>query len=183
MGLRRVGVFTSLGNRLRAALRPGPGRFHVDLIHLVGIATLQLPLLSSLTSYPLAIDFLTCWLVTVFIGLPLLQGLFLALLAGWFVELFLPVPAGLYLCSYWIIASTMYLTRTTLSWRHLSARFAWITGSQVLIVLFEALTILVAYGAESFSLFFWLTALSRCAFSTVFAIFCLKLGLLREEVA
>ena len=138
---------------------PVSGYLWLDTIMLLLVGTLHHTLLPSITHGVFAIDLMTPWLVTTLVCETLPRGLFLAGIGALILETHSATPAGFYLCTYWVIAVAIHLTRGTLSWRH-AMPWAFTFGLSQLWVVFFA-TFVLAVNAGS-SIFTWMYLRVQC---------------------
>lgn len=135
-----------LGPFLRS-IGPHSGRLWLDLVLLLVVGALHHTVIPSLTGSLVPVDLMTPWLVTALVLETLPRGALLAAVAAMILETHTAAPAGLYLCAYWVVAVTLYLTRSTLSWRH---AFPWLVTffvSQLWVIVFETFVIAVSAGS------------------------------------
>lgn len=127
--------------------RPYSGRLWVDIILILFVGALHHTVLPSVTRSLVLIDLMTPWIVTTLVVAPLPVGATLALLGAVVLETHSAAPAGLYLCSYWVILAVLHLTRSTLSWRHAFPWLVTLVVSQVWVMSFETLVLLIGDSA------------------------------------
>lgn len=121
--------------------RPNSGSFIKDLIFLLFIAFVQTTILPHLFGLFGYLDLMTPWLVITFIRQRPLQATILALTGAMILETRLAVPAGLYLCAYWILANVLLLVRPILSWRYKTPWLVSYALASLWILLFELFVI------------------------------------------
>ena len=139
---------TRLGELFESA--PYTGRLWLDLLLLFLCVVLQHAILPTLTMELIPIDVMTPWLVVGFVSQPLMRSSIMLALGALLVELHTAAPAGLYLCGFWVIAVTLWMVRSSLSWWH---AFPWIvtfTAAELWIVLFESFVRSIAAGSFNF---------------------------------
>lgn len=127
-------------------LAPHTGRLWVDLSLLLLCALLHHAILPTFAFGLVPIDLMTPWLVVGFVRQTLARSVVLLVTGALLVELHSAAPAGLYVCAYWVIAVTLSIVRSSLSWWH---AFPWVVTfalSELWIVLFEGFVRGVAAG-------------------------------------
>lgn len=132
------------------ALRPTSGRLALDVIFLLVVGALHHTVLPSLVGGVILVDLMTPWLVVTFVAAPLPRAALIGMLGALILETHSAAPAGLYICSYWVIAVVIRLTRSTLSWRH---AFPWMVTffvTELWVVAFETFVLAVSEGAFRF---------------------------------
>ena len=130
--------------------RPYTRRLWLDLVYLLLIGALHHTVLPSFTRHLFVIDLMTPWIVATFVVATLPGAILLGVVASLILETHSAAPAGLYLCAYWVVAVSLHLTRTTLSWRHL---FPWVVTfavSELWVMVFESFVSGVSVGAVHF---------------------------------
>ncbi len=141
-GLARNDFFTRSSRWARDwRLRPNSGHLWKDIIFLLCIAFIQMTVLPSLFGSYGYLDLITPWLVVTFICQRPLKALCLASIAAIVLETRLAVPAGLYLCIYWILCSLLIQIRPALSWRYRTPWFVCYVGATLWVLLFESFVI------------------------------------------
>ncbi len=141
--------------------RPHSGRLWLDLIYLLIVGALHFTMIPTLTGSWLPIDLMTPWLITCFVSEPLPRGALLGLAGAIILETHSAAPAGLYVCAYWVIATVLYFTRFTLSWRHI---FPWVVTfflGEIWVVGFETFVGAVNEGGYQFDWKFVLAQIAR----------------------
>lgn len=141
--------------------RPNTGRLWHDVLFLLLMTVIQVFILPALLGSHLKIDLITPWLAITFIRQPMWTATILAAVGALALETHSSVPAGLYLCAYWIMANVILYARPTLSWRH---RVPWLVtygASATWIILFETFVIAFTVGLSELGLFYWLLQLVR----------------------
>ena len=140
--LERHDLWTRLRRTARLWIpRPNTTSLTKNLIFLLLIAFIQttiLPYLFGMFGY---LDILTPWLVISFIRQKPLQATFLALVGAIVLETRLAVPAGLYICAYWMLANIIILARPALSWRYKTPWLVSYALAALWIMLFELFVI------------------------------------------
>jgi hypothetical protein len=74
------------------------------------------------------------------------------LLAASILETHSTIPAGVYLCAYWIMYNVIITVRPTLSWRHRMPWLATLALSELWIIIFENFVAFFIDGIAGFSL-------------------------------
>src|SRR6478735_6167245 len=132
--------------RLRRALkkwrpRPNTGSLTQDVLFLLVIGFLQITILPYFFGSLGHLDLITPWLVITFIRQRPLQGHILGLVGAMILETRLAVPAGLYICAYWILANVIFLVRPALSWRYKTPWLVSYALASLWVILFEVFVI------------------------------------------
>lgn len=138
---------------LKLLLKPQPytGELSVDIIFLFLIGALHCTILPSLVGRYLLIDLMTPWLICTFVAAPLTHSIVLGILGALILETHSAAPAGMYMAAYWVIMAALWLTRSTLSWRHV---FPWAVTffvTELWVIAFETFVMAVSEGAFHFS--------------------------------
>jgi hypothetical protein len=118
--------------------RPNTGRFWQDVIFLFFIAFVQTTVGPTLFGKFGYVDLVTPWIVITSIRQRPLQAILLTSIAAFLLETRLAVPAGLYLCAYWILCNLLIQIRPALSWRYRTPWFVCYLASTLWILLFES---------------------------------------------
>ncbi len=118
-------------------IAPNSGKLWVDILLLLVVAAVNYVILPSTVNGYLYVDLMTPWLVTCFVLSPLNKSIVLALIAAWIAETHSVAPAGLYFCIYWIIGVGVHVSRSTLSWRHMTPWSLTFLASGLWIFFFE----------------------------------------------
>jgi hypothetical protein len=103
--------------------RPISGKLWLDALCLLVVGALHFTIIPTVTGSWLAVDVMTPWLITVFVVEKLPRAALIGFIGSIILETHSTTPAGMYLCSYWVMLCVLQLTRATLSWRHL---FPWV---------------------------------------------------------
>ena len=128
---------------------PYTGRLWLDLM-LLGLAViLQQAILPTLTLELFPIDLITPWLVVGFVSQPLARSTLMLIIAALLVELHTAAPAGIYLCAFWVIAVTLWMVRSSLSWWHAFPWLVTFTAAELWVVFFEYFVRSIAAGSFS----------------------------------
>ena len=115
-------AFVSFARRYK--FRPHTGNFWVDLLYILVLVVLEESLVGSLFGWIGSIDIVTAWLMVNFLRKKPAPALFMAVVVGLVQESRSSVPAGTYLCIYWILAVGIVQLRPVLSWRFYTP---WVT--------------------------------------------------------
>lgn len=118
-------------------VRPYTGTFMKDLIFLCFICALHYSILPSILGRTILVDILTPWLVVTMIAAPMGRGLFITLVGAFLMETRTSAPAGMYITSFWMIGTGIYLSRLNLSWRHLFPWMLTLFIAQIWIIMTE----------------------------------------------
>lgn len=132
--------------------RPDTGRLWLDLIFLLAIIIVQITIIPSLLGRYL-LDIVTPWLVVCFVRQSLAKATFLAFIAAITLENHSSAPAGLYLCTYWILLNTIIFFRPNLSWRHNISWIVVFTISELWLIAFEIFLVIFTGGSEMFNIY------------------------------
>ena len=122
-------------------IRPNTGSFWKDLLFIFVILFIQTTILPSLIGLPGWYDLITPWLVVSAVRQKPLQATALALAAAFYLETKMAIPAGLYLCSYWIMINIFFQIRPALSWRYRTPWLASHSLALLWIILCEAMVL------------------------------------------
>lgn len=146
---------------LKPLLRPHPytALMWVDIFFLLLVGALHSTIIPSIFGRYAIVDLMTPWLVCTFVAAPLLRSIVLGTLGAFILETHAASPAGMYMTAYWVIMAALWLTRSTLSWRH---AFPWAVTffiSELWVVIFETFVMAVSEG--TFHLNF-IQALHQC---------------------
>jgi len=117
--------------------RPNTGSVAKDIAFVLVILFFQTTFFPTILGSAGVLDFITPWLVVTAIRQKPLQATILAMVAAFGLETKLAVPAGIYLCSYWIMINIFFQIRPALSWRY---RTPWAVSyllASLWIILFE----------------------------------------------
>ncbi len=140
--LERRDALTRLRRTLRKwRPRPNTGSLTKDLIFLLIIAFIQITVLPYLFGSLGYLDLITPWLVITFIRQRPLQGTIHVIVAALVLETRLAVPAGLYICAYWILANVIFTVRPALSWRYKTPWLVSYATATLWVMLFELFVI------------------------------------------
>lgn len=118
--------------------QPNTGSLGKDLLFILVVGFLQITILPFLFGTLGFLDLITPWLVITFIRQRPLSGHILGLIGALIVETRLAVPAGLYICAYWILANVIFLVRPALSWRYKTPWLVSYALASIWVILFEA---------------------------------------------
>ncbi len=140
--LERRDIFTRMRRGSKTwRLRPNSGSFAKDLLFLLVICFIQLTILPYLFGSLGYLDLITPWLVITFIRQRHWQATILAVVGAITLETRLAVPAGLYICAYWILANVIILVRPALSWRYKTPWLVSYALAALWVMLFEVFVI------------------------------------------
>lgn len=128
---------------------PGRGRFISDTLSLLFIVSLQTLIIPSVTGIQY-IDLVTPWLVYNFIVLGTTKAMLQGFIGAMALEGHGSSPAGLYLCSYWIMGLCIIMVKKHISWRNLMPWITTLMVSQLWILLFEIFVYLVKTSSFEF---------------------------------
>lgn len=165
--------FSSKLRQFLAAIRPHPnsGSLWKDIAFLLVIIWLQTSIFPTLTGGYLQIDLVTPWLVISFIRQYLSTASILAFIGALTLETKSAVPAGLYICAYWIIANIIIQVRPALSWRHLVPWAVTYAIAALWIVLFESLVMATSLGVAHLEWTHWANQIFRIATAVAFGMY------------
>lgn len=121
--------------------RPNSGSLLKDSIFLIVLVFVQTTLLPAVVGTMSCFDLITPWLVIICVRQQALQATFLCLFGAWVLETRLAVPAGIYLCSYWILANVIFQFRGALSWRYKTPWLVSYSVASLWLILFESFVI------------------------------------------
>ena len=113
-----------VGFACRYKFRPHTGNFGVDLLYILVLIILEESLVGSVFGWIGPIDLVSTWLMVNLLRKKPAPALFMAVLVGLVQESRSSVPAGTYLCIYWILAVGIVQLRPVLSWRFYTP---WVT--------------------------------------------------------
>ena len=106
-------------------VRPNTGSLPKDIAYILFIVFMQTTVLPTLLGSAGVFDFITPWIVVSAVRQRPLQATVLAMITAFTLETKLAVPAGIYLCSYWILINIFFQIRPALSWRY---RTPWLAS-------------------------------------------------------
>ncbi len=144
-------LFSYIQSRLLARLipRPSTGSIIMDVFYLMVFAALQFTVIPSLIFFH-HLDLMTIWLSYHFVVLSPGWALMLGMLGALIMENHLTVPAGTYLCIYWVLAVVFNLLRDHLSWRDYLPWISCFFVSQLSVFIFEVIITYVKTGDYAF---------------------------------
>jgi hypothetical protein len=156
-------------------IRPYTGSLSKDFLFLLIISALHYSVIPSIVGRSILVDLLTPWLVVTMVAGSTSKWIFLTLLGAFLMETRTSAPAGMYLTSYWMIGTGIYLTRTSLSWRHYLPWFLTLLIAQLWVILTELFVNHVMLGHWHLSIQEILAQSSRLIFAVGFGmILCRK---------
>lgn len=150
--------------------RPHTGRLWLDVFYLFVIAALEQSLLRSLTGTYLVFDLLTPWLLLGVVQRRPGSAITITALAALVREAQSSIPAGTYLCAYWIITSIIVQVRPALSWRNISSWFAMFAVSSLFLIVFSVFVELLLGGEAHLDVVFSLSAFLQVVVSVSFGL-------------
>lgn len=152
-------------------LRPNSGSLVKDLIFVLVIVFLQTTLIPTLLGTMGMIDLLTPWLVVSAIRQRPLQATLIAMVGAFAMETKLAVPAGIYLCSYWIMINVFFQIRPALSWRYRTPWLVSYAASALWIILFEIFVLMFLHETWIFSTNYVFQEIFKLAFAVGFGLY------------
>lgn len=150
--------------------RPHTGYLWLDIIYLFLLASLEASLLKSMSGPFVMFDLITPWLVLSIIQKTRGPATILALVAAMIQEAQSSVPAGTFICIYWIVANVIIQVRPALSWRNISSWLAVFFISSFATIIFQVGMIFLLAEMTNLSLYFWLSLLVRQVTSVIFGL-------------
>ena len=144
------------------------GHFGLDLFFVCVIYFCQTVLLPTVFRNWILIDLLTPWLAVSAVAMRIAPLTMITVFAALCFEYRLTVPAGFYLCAYWIMVNSIVQIRPTLSWRHSVPWLATFAGCSLWIVIFESIFVNIYQASVNLDYSYWLRQLLRIAISTGF---------------
>ncbi len=151
--------------------RPNTGQILKDVLFVLWIAFIQTTIFPSLFGVNGYVDLMTPWLVVTCIRQKPLQAMLLASCGALVLETRLAVPAGIYICTYWILCSFLIQIRPALSWRY---RLPWLVcylGATLWVLLFESFVINFLQADLLLKPHYYLQALLRLGVATGFGMY------------
>lgn len=149
-------------------IRPCTGVWWADVLWLAVIAALNQHIIPSIFGNSIPIDILTPWLVISFVVESPLKATSIWLLGAMFLETSADAPKGLYLCGYWIVLSTLLLSRKTLSWKHAVPWLVTFFFASFWICNFETLMIFLRQDPKQLDFMYFFGQLIRVLISCLF---------------
>ena len=148
--------------------KPNAGSLWRDLFYTLLILTLQVAIIP--TFFPaLTIDLMTSWLAVCVIAMSPPRGLIMAAVGAIGIELHTTVPAGFYVCSYWIMGTLIIAVKPHISWRNILPWMTIFCASQLFMILFENMVYLVKVGNFSyFDLWYFANLVVRIGMGALF---------------
>ncbi len=131
--------------------KPNSGSLLKDVVFMLAIVFIQTTALPTVFGSVIVFDLVTPWLVVTAVRQKPLQGTIIALVGAFALETKMAVPAGIYLCSYWILVNILFQIRPALSWRYRVPWLASYTIAGLWIILFETFVLSFLHDSWSFS--------------------------------
>jgi hypothetical protein len=169
--IRRNGWSLARGQMQGWRIRPNTGSLPKDILFMLVIVFVQTTILPTIFGTAGTFDLITPWLVVTAIRQLPLQATIVAMIGAFTLETKLAVPAGIYLCSYWILINIFFQIRPALSWRY---RTPWMVSyalSAFWIVLFETFVLSFSQETWDFSFGFVFQQLAKIVVATGFGMF------------
>jgi hypothetical protein len=129
-------------------VRPNTGKLWQDVVNILVIFFIQSTLLPTFLSPNVTLDLLTPWLVITFVRQKLFPASVLAIVGALVAEMHSSVPAGLYICVYWIMANVIFQIKPALSWRLPTPWLFVYAVSASWVMLFESFVVALNKGAD-----------------------------------
>ncbi len=148
-------------------LSPNSGKLWVDILLLFIVSALHFSILPSLLGGYIYLDLITPWLITTFVLSPLGKSIILAVIGGWVMETHSVAPTGIYICIYWMVAVGVHVTRSTLSWRHMTPWVLTYFASGFWVFLFESFLQGLSEASMLLNLHYLYMQLSELAFTVI----------------
>jgi len=165
---RSLGAGPSLISRIP---KPFSGSEGADYLYLIILATLQTAILPTLLPDYLMIDILTPWITLVFICKKSSSAVIQGFLAAILIETHSATPAGLYICSYWILGTAVTLLRGSMAWH---SRVSWVSLiilAQSWVFVTEFFVSFIESQALPTDIYFYIGQGFRIIFAAVFGMF------------
>jgi hypothetical protein len=170
--LERNDFYTRTRRLLQSArLRPNTGSLWKDCVFLLILVMVQTTLLPTFLPALVHIDLVTPWLVISFVRQRVAQATLLAFIAALTLETHSAIPAGLYVCVYWIAANVIIQVRPALSWRHQVPWAVTYAVTTLWVSTFEAFVIMMTRGVAELHWTYWLTQMIRLITAVGFGMF------------
>ncbi len=131
--------------------RPNSGSLVKDALFVLFVVFLQTTIFPSVLGSFGNFDLVTPLIVVTAVRQKPLQVTLIAMLGAFALETKSAVPAGIYLCSYWIMINAFFQIRPALSWRYRTPWIASYALSVVWIGLFETFVLIFLHDTWSFS--------------------------------
>lgn len=162
-------------SRIKSALplykpKPHTPFLWLDLVFLVLLAALETALSGSLLGPYIIIDLLTPWLAVSFIQKRASAVTLVAFVAALIQESRTSIPAGTYLCAYWILGNVIIQVRATLSWRYATPWIVTILASCGFVVIIEMAVMIFVSGLQGVTLGYTLIQMIRLGISVAFGL-------------
>lgn len=122
--------------------KPCTGSIWTDLFYLMLVIVLQMTVIPSLFQW-FPVDIVTPWLAYSVVMLTTSWGMTLSLLGALILENHSAVPAGFYICTYWIMATLIVVVKNHISWFNAMPWFTTFVVCQLWLVIFESFVYIV----------------------------------------
>ncbi|MBC7658357.1 MAG: hypothetical protein H7249_01465 [Chitinophagaceae bacterium] len=152
-------------------LRPNTGSLPKDIIFALIIVFLQTTVIPTLFGSVGVFDLITPWIVVTAVRQRPLQASIIAMVAAYTLETKLAVPAGIYLCSYWILINIFFQIRPALSWRYTTPWLVSYALSTFWIIVFETFVLMFLHENWVFSATFVFQQIAKLIVATGFGLF------------
>lgn len=170
--LARQDFYTRLRGQLASLIpRPHTGTLWKDIVFLLMIAFFQTTFIPSIFGDFIRVDLLTPWLVMTAIRQQWPSATLLAIIAALCLETRTSTPAGLYLCSYWIMTNIIIQVRAALSWRHQVPWFITYLMASLWVNLFETFVIFLSNGNTFMNWQYWVAVSCRTVTAVAFGMY------------
>ena len=153
-----------------AWLNPHSELFFGHIIVLLLISIVQFSLFPNLL-IPFQPDIITIWVTLIAITRPYQISILFACIAGLVYETHTTIPMGQMICIYLLMASTIRMARSSLSWRTRKPWFFCVIGVTVIV----AMTEMIVLVSENQWMRFDFTYISSLLFRVFFACLCASL--------
>lgn len=168
--LRRDG-FATYREILHAwRMRPNTGSLPKDVVFVLALVFAQTTIFPTIFGSIGVLDLLTPWLVVSAVRQRPLQATVIALIGAFALETKLAVPAGIYLCSYWIMINVLFQIRPALSWRYRTPWLASYAAAALWVALFE-IFVLLGHETWTFSTAFFFQLIFKLLVAVGFGMF------------
>ena len=170
--LNRTDFLTKFGDIVQS-LKPVPntGVLWKDCAFLLFVVFIQTTLLPSIVGVHLYIDIVTPWLLISFVQQRFSNSLVLAFFGALALEMQSAVPAGLYISSYWIMATVINQIRPTLYWQHFVPWMVIYGASSLWVATFETLVLVMIQHVTTIAWHYWLMQAFRVISSVAFGMY------------
>jgi len=150
--------------------RINSGNLALDGMYLMMMLLLQETFLPFLLNGARIIDLITPWLILNIVVQTQWRATSLAFFAAIIQETNTAFPAGTYLASYWIIVTTVFLVKPTLSWRHSVPWLVTLALGLLWTRLFEIFIIVMTRASWSVELSLVISAFATIVVGTIFGL-------------